>query len=133
MYLGIVIAEQALSKYFDQIERMPMNNPGYDFVCGRGFKIDVKSACLVTINKVPGWHFTLKHNTVADYFLCLAFDNRESLQPQHVWLIPRSDVGDKVGLWVSSKPHLITKWSAYERPLDRVITCCEAMKTRITP
>ena len=45
-YLGIHIAEQVLSKVFKNIKMMPMHNPGYDFICNHGKKIDVKSSCI---------------------------------------------------------------------------------------
>ena len=43
LFLGVHVAERVLSKVFKDVERMPMNNPGYDFICGGGYKIDVKS------------------------------------------------------------------------------------------
>lgn len=129
MYLGVYIAERALSKFFDNIERMPANNPGYDFVCGKGFKIDVKSSCLLNKeNKNPRWQFTIRHNTVADYFLCLGFDDRTSLEPMHVWLIPGRRINCMKGMSITNSPNVITKWEQYERPLDRLVACCDEMK-----
>ena len=45
LYLGCYIAEKLLSKVFNNVERMPVNNRGYDFKCGNGFLFDVKSSC----------------------------------------------------------------------------------------
>lgn len=44
-YLGIFIGEKVLSKVFKNVERMPINHSGYDFICGNGYKIDVKVSC----------------------------------------------------------------------------------------
>lgn len=131
MYLGIYIAERALSKFFDHIERMPINNPGFDFICGRGFKIDAKSSTMHNYKNTRGykrWEFHIKRNMIADYFLCLAFDDRENLTPMHVWLIPGDVVGTKKNLQISNSPVSLAKWSQYERPLDRVLACCQTMK-----
>jgi len=82
-YLGVYVAERVLSKYFDNIIKMPYGNPGYDFICGKGFKIDVKSACLYYQRGCyPYWEFHIKRNNAADYFLCLGFDSRDMLNPQ---------------------------------------------------
>jgi hypothetical protein len=129
LYLGIVVAERALSKMFDNITRMPPTNPGYDFVCGKGFKIDCKSACLYKRKgQSPAWHFQLDLNKIADYFLCLAFDSRDNLVPMHVWLIPGSDVNTKWGFNIYNTTESLSKWSEYEKPLDRVVSCCNTMK-----
>lgn len=128
-YLGIYVAERALSKIFDNIKRMPNNNPGYDFICGRGFKIDVKSSCL-TQGKGGKlrWGFHINRNTTADYFLCLAFNNRENLEPMHVWLIPGHKVNDKLCIHVTDNPKSLARLTAHERPLDKVIACCSEMR-----
>ena len=101
VYLGVYIAEQVLSQAFKNIQKMPYGNPGYDFKCSNGFLIDVKSSCLYKDN---GWSFTIEHNTIADYFLCLAFDNRANLNPLHVWLIP----GEKINHLTSASISLST-------------------------
>ncbi len=88
-YLGVGIAERVLSHVFKNVELMPMSNPGYDFICNHGKKIDVKSSCrYFHIGRSDSWMFTINKNTSADYFLCIAFDDREHLNPEHVWLIP---------------------------------------------
>jgi hypothetical protein len=79
-YLGIHVAERVLSNVFKDVERMPMNNRGYDIICNHNKKIDVKSSCQ---REIGGWMFNIKRNVTADYFLCIAFDNREDLNPVH--------------------------------------------------
>lgn len=93
-YLGIHICENKkfLSKVINIIESMKCNNPGYDVICGKGKKIDVKCACL---SKNNTWIFTIKKNKIADYFLIISFDNRESLNVQHIWLVKGDSVIEK--------------------------------------
>ena len=121
-YLGVYIAEWALSQAFKNVKRMPVNNPGFDLICNKG-KIDVKSACL---RKDSRWQFHIDHNTIADYFLCLAFDNREDLNPMYAWLIP----GVKVNHLVSTTIAVTTihKWDAYKLDVTKVAMCCDAIK-----
>lgn len=133
-FLGVHIAERVLSRYFDGIKRMPINNPGYDFICKRGYKIDAKSSCL-NRGKKPGWAFKFNKNETADYFLCLAFDNRESLQPQHVWLIP-GDATNRLGRLINSLSGVLIRntngslrqWAPFEKPLDKVLTACDIVR-----
>ena len=125
MYLGVDIAENVLSKVFNDVEIMPPNNPGYDFICNKGKKIDVKSAC--PRKKDTTWNFTIKYNTIADYFLCIAFDNREDLNPLHIWLIPGNLVNKNSGKTISKST--FHKWDKYELDITKTIECCDHIKT----
>lgn len=123
-YLGIHIAERVLAKTFKDVEVMPPNNKGYDFICNKGKKIDVKSACFG--QRGISWTFSIKRNTVADYFLCIAFDNRDDLNPLYVWLIP----GDKVNHVISTtiSESTINKWSEHVIDIDSVLKYCDIFK-----
>lgn len=130
MYLGVHIAERALSKFFDHIIRMPPTNPGFDYICGKGFKIDVKSACLYSPPKSKTetiWAFKIEQNKIADYFLCIGFDNRSDLNPLHVWLIPGELINMKHTLGISNSVYGLNRFVAYEKPLDKVKACCSEM------
>lgn len=124
-YLGIVVAEQVLSRIFHNVERMPYANKGFDFICNRGKKIDVKSAC---IRKIGGWEFTINKNIIADYFLCLAFDNRKDLNPLHLWLVPGCSISHLSSTSISVST--LYKWTEYKLSdrLGAVIDCCDSMK-----
>jgi hypothetical protein len=132
LYLGVHIAEHVLSNYFEHVKRMPHGNPGFDFICGRGFKIDVKSACLRR-HRVgsPYWPIRIRKNKTADYFLVLLFNNRDDLEPMHLLLIPGSDVNHLTSTTISSNPTHFAKWAQYERPLDKVVTCCNTMRSGV--
>lgn len=122
-YLGIVVSEQVLIRLFKDIQTMPYNNHGYDFICNRNMKIDAKSS---TMGKDGGWMFSINKNTIADYFICIAWDNRINLNILHIWLIPGKDVNHRVTIYV--KKSTITKWEKYEQPIDKAILCCNEMK-----
>ena len=89
-YLGIHIAERVLVHVFkNDVERMPPNNPGFDFICAKNKKVDAKSSSLLLGNE---WCFHIRHNDIAQQFLLLAFGERpkddKNLKPMQLWLIP---------------------------------------------
>lgn len=126
-FLGIYVAERVLANVFDNVRMMPINNAGFDFICGKGCLIDVKSSCRRHhLRWSDSWVFTINKNQIADYFLCVAFNSREDLDPEHAWLIPAIDINDKTGVGISVTT--IDKWDEYRLDIDKVITCCDAMK-----
>jgi len=129
MYLGVHIAERVLSHVFKNVERMPINNPGYDVICNHKKKIDIKSSCQ---RGGGGWSFGIRNNIIADYFLCLAFDNREDLNPLHVWLIPGCKISHLKGLSINQGT--INKWDEYALDISKTSECCDTMRrtARIT-
>lgn len=120
LYLGD-IAERALLKHFPTATRMPRNNRGYDYINNQD-KIDVKSSILHVDNR---WSFNLRitingkwiENTIADHFFIIAFDNRTSLTPVHIWLVPGPIVNHLKGLNITNTAKALKKWSKYELPL----------------
>ena len=122
-FLGVHVAEQVLAKVFKNIKVMPPNNPGYDFICNKKMKIDVKSACT---SKRNNWNFTINKNTTADYFLCIAFNNRKSLTPLYLWLIPGNNINHLSGTSIAkSTKH---RWNEYELDISKTLECCNKMK-----
>lgn len=126
-YLGVNIAEEVLSKMFKNVVRMPYGNRGYDFICNKGMKIDSKSS---TIHNNPNglgrWMFKTNHNTIGDYFIFLAFDDRTHLVPLHIWMIP-TEYFDGVGS-ASVSMTTLDKWDEYRLPLDKVVKCCDTLR-----
>lgn len=124
-YLGVYIAERYLSKIFTNVIRMPINHSGYDFICNKDYKIDVKSACIgKTSNR---WVFCINNNITADYFLCIGFDNRNDMNPLHIWLIPNNTSLPKSGLSITNTSKILKKYQQYEQneKLDELIICCD--------
>lgn len=127
-FLGVYVAERVLAAYFKTVTKMPYGNPGFDFVCGRGYKIDVKSACLRHVQNHDQWGFTIRKNTIADYFVCIGFDDRESLNPLRTWMIPGNVINHRFDICITNSPLSIAKWSDYEHPIEQVIECCDHLK-----
>jgi len=129
LYLGVGIAEKLLSEVFKNVARMPMNNRGYDFICGRGKKVDAKSACVGTVGgKYRKWTFRIRKNTIADYFACIAFENRNDLYPVHFWLIPGEIVSHVQTITILDSEKNLSKWKKYERPINKLVEGCMVMK-----
>lgn len=124
MFLGIHIAERVLSHVFKNVERMPILNAGYDVICNHGKLIDIKSACARKDGK--GWVFHINRNTIADFFLCLAFDTREDLNPLHAWLIPGSKLNHLTGAGIS--PGTIHKWDEHRLDTVNIEDCCNTIR-----
>ena len=128
VFLGVHVAENVLSKMFNDVEVMPYKNPGYDFICNKGKKIDAKSSCTrVRDGRSNSWAFGIKKNKIADYFLCLALDNREDLTPLHIWLIPSDEVNNNVKVSISES--VIDKWDKYKLDIGNVTACCNEMRS----
>ncbi len=146
MYLGVYVAERILSKIFEEVQRMPNNNIGYDFLCKKGYKIDVKCSCLTTEKGKDLWFFNIRKNTIADYFLFLAFNSRNNLEPHHIWLINSNEPIPELR-WLSSRntrllknitvfriPNTPTHLNIFERfeqidKLDKLKTCCATLRS----
>jgi len=133
VFLGCYVAERMLSYIFKDVKRMPNGNRGFDFICNKGFKIDVKSSC---IHKNNNYAFAIKKNKIADYFLCIGFDNREDLNPQHIWLISsdaiinNKKVRNMIGIVIPNTVKSLAKYSKYELSdkLKETIECCTTLK-----
>jgi hypothetical protein len=76
------------------------------------------------------WTFHVKHNTTADYFLCIAFDNREHLNPLHLWVIPGKALSHKGTASIAETT--LGKWAQYEKPINNAISCCNILKNEST-
>ena len=123
-YLGVHVVERVLRNMFNNVVRMPYGHPGYDFICNRDKRIDSKSTCTLKIRN--GWQFTIRRNTIADYFICVAFDNREDLNPLHIWLMPGDVLNHLMCATISQST--LHKWDKYERDINEVITCCNTIR-----
>ena len=126
-YLGINVAERVLSKVFKNVQKMPMHPSGYDFVCNKGKKIDVKSSTThMSTHDTAYWEFTVNKNTVAEFFLCIAFDDRENLTPLHVWLLPGDSVNHLKNATIAAST--VHKWDEYRLDIDKTVRCCDSMR-----
>lgn len=129
-YLGIVIAEKVVQALMPgAVKHMPNNNPGYDFICGRGYKVDVKSAALVASGpRSKYWVFHPNYNTIADYFVLLAFDTRDKLNPQYVWVVPGHVINRQRSLSITPGGGNEKLFKPYLHDPSAIIACCNTMK-----
>ena len=125
VHYGVYINERLLKHYFNDVEVMPFGNPGYDFICNNGWKIDGKSSFTGDSGR---WKFAINHNTITDYFFCVAYDNRKDKNIVHIWLLPGNKFNHLVSASISKST--IHKWAEYEQPLDKIISCCKAIKSK---
>jgi len=78
---------------FEDPIKMPYGNPGFDWLCKNGAKIDNKGSCLCYIEVgSPRWEFGIYYNNIADWFVLSAWDSRDSLNPLHVWIFNKNDI-----------------------------------------
>ena len=126
-YLGIVIAERLVRHLFNDVEVMPMHNPGFDFICNKGKKIDVKSCC-TSKGKYPHWAFNIDYNKTADFFICVAFDNIETLNPIYLWMIPGKELNKNSGKAIY--PSTIHKWDEWKMDINDAQICCAELKNK---
>ena len=129
LYLGVVIAERLIRHLFKDVQVMPNGNPKFDFICNKGKKIDVKSACVTLAHrKNPHWKFFIKRNKVPDFFILVAFDNRTDLNPLHLWMIPGKVLNHLSTTSISSST--VCKWDKWERDINDAQLCCAEMKAQ---
>lgn len=105
---------------------LPYGNHGYDVICNRDFKIDIKSSAT---GNSGHWMFNIKKNADTDYFLCIAFESRDDLHnPSYLWMIPCNKINHLMGFKISKSA--TDKWNEYELPLDKLSVCCNTMKAK---
>jgi hypothetical protein len=141
-YIGIEIAEKVLQKAFKFMEKA---NPlaAYDFVCGKGLKVDSKCATLSLSHgqnhSFRQWAFAIRKNKIPDVFCLIALDNTsedmaKDPKPIHVWLIPGNAIidgralNDRMSLSVT--PTTIARLNSWRR-IDmegKIIKCCTQIK-----
>jgi hypothetical protein len=124
--------ENLMIQTFENVITVRHNNPGFDWICKNGDKIENKSACLKDGNS--RWTFNVKYNKIADWFIFSAWDNRDSLTPLYVWILHKNDMvrGRKVcefeGLSILNNPSGLKDFEEYLtiNRLERIKKLCNA-------
>ena len=127
---------------FEDAVKMPCDNPGFDWTCKKGYKIDNKSRCLYynISEDWLGWTFPIRFNKTAEWFILSAWDDRNSLNPLHVWAFHKNDmviyrIGghyilkkfcDRYGISISNTQEGLKKFEKYEitNRLDKLKEFC---------
>lgn len=127
-YLGVYVTERAILPLLPNAKRMPMHHPKYDYLCSKGYKVDIKSG--VAHQEARGnlrWKFKIAKNKVADYFLCVAYNNREDLKIAKIWLFPGHFVNNQTMISITTET--IDKWKQYEIDSYDVSQCVDKIKS----
>jgi hypothetical protein len=129
-FLGVYIGENAIHKIYEGSERKKLNNKGYDIICQKGYKIDVKTTILSQYNT---YVFDISKNKTADYFVMIGFNNIIDLKPLHIWIIRGNEkldtgriVNDLNKFIIVNEPFYISKYEKYEKydKLELLKTLC---------
>lgn len=130
-FLGVHIAENAVVKLFEGAQRMPYNNIGYDIICPKGYKMDVKATVLSRYNI---FNFHISRNMIADYFILVAFNNIIELEPLHLWIIGGNEAGlrDLNMLCIRNESDHLSKYQKYEKidKMEKLRSICEIFNTK---
>jgi len=123
-FLGItctegVVAPVVLGKLYNSknIIRTPPNYSGWDYTARIGStdtKIDCKSSCLREGFNPAHWDFNTSKNTSTNLFLFVAFDSREDLNVNHIWMVPAELVKDYRNVWIENTSESLNQWSKWE-------------------
>ena len=144
-WFGSFIAENYIIGTFEDPVKMPYGNPGYDWICKQGQKIDSKARCLEYKGiGWSGWKFLIKYNNIADYFILSAWDNRDSLNPLHVWIFHKNDMvrkgrgccSGRVKFWkrdmfsITNTPEKLKEFAQFEVTgrLEKLKEICDRIK-----
>lgn len=114
LFLGVHVTEAAIREAYPDIKQMRHGNPKFDLIDIDGSKIDVKSATTYRFKNKDAirWEFRIRKNDVPDFFICVAFDNRDDLNVIQAWKFPGSVVNHLETLSIS--PGSFKKWEQYE-------------------
>ena len=134
-FLGTYISENGIAQVCEGSQKMPYCNLGYDIICPKGYKIDVKASAL---NPYNTFKFHIKKNITADYFALVGFNNIIDLRPLHLWVIKGDDdvrghaMNDLNSLTITNEPRLLDAYSKYERidKLEKLKGICNIFDAR---
>ncbi len=122
---------------FEDPIKMPNGNQGFDWICKKGEKMDHKGSCLTYFEDVtPIWVYGIGYNNIADWFILSAWDNRESLNPLHIWIFHKNDIVRGRKFWrrdsfsITNTPEKLKEFEKYEVTdrLDKLKELCNESK-----
>lgn len=129
-YLGVAVAERLIKHLFNDVIMMPYGFPDYDMICNKGKKINVKSSTIrvrqSNYSTMNYWRFTINCNKIAEFFLCVAFDNINDINPLYMWMIPGKELNNQSDISISQST--IHKWDQYKFDITDAKKCCDIMK-----
>lgn len=137
-FLRISIGGRLCKHYFRDVEIMPRSERGYDIVCNKGKKIDVKMSCatLKKNSKNQSFNFKIEKNKTADHFILIALDNGNDINILNLWIVPAHEINNKSNITTSIKT--MHKWDKWKRDnvelkiCQRVINDSKAFRKRLS-
>ena len=128
-HFGVCIGEKYVSQVFEGCKPAPYGTPGYDWEW-KGLKVQHKARC-ITVREWGWsslWYFTrLDFNKIADKFVLSGWDDREGLNPLHIWIFDKDDImSDGLPFWnrnsitILNTPEGLAEFAKYEDN-DRLI------------
>lgn len=137
-YFGVCIGEKYVSRTFDNPKMMPYGNPGYDWECKNGLKIQLECRCL-SDNLWFNQQFKFTHidyNKVADVFILSGWKDRESLEPLLVLAFKKDDIVRGEPFWmrdslsITNSPEGLAEFKDFEvtNRLDKLKEMCKDIK-----
>ena len=128
--------ENLMIQTFEDPIKMPYGNPGFDWKCKNGDKIDNKGICLMCRGYSPYFAFPIRCNNIADVFILSCWDDRNSLNPLHIFAFHKNDIVRgrkfcKFELFVITntpkKLKELEKWEVTDR-LNKLKEICNVLK-----
>ncbi len=119
-YRGCYRAENFVFDYYGIDQIMPYGHHGYDCVYN-GSKLEIKSSTPYIRGKGRNWQFAIRENKIADIFVLVAYDDKSSTIPSHIWELPASLVNNKQCLSIACNPKNRTRFDIYEKPLTNIL------------
>jgi len=105
---NLEIGKQVLSQYLGPLSPIKVKSRLNLMADGCNFHIAATNGRIRNNNKV--WIFSTAYKQT-DYFLCLAFNDKESSKLEHIWIIPSTVMkGNKITISESQ----IDKWNKYD-------------------
>lgn len=96
---------------------MPQLTKHFNFIDDNGEKIAIRaSVTLLAKNKfTPHWHFHVVENRIADKYIFMGFDSRQTLELIRAWIIPNNTYFKTIrGFGITTSEKSIAKWKKYE-------------------
>lgn len=111
-HLGFYLANNIMRELYPDAEEMPYGNSGFTHILHGKYYQVVTSTPKQVGNKSPWFGFHTRQNTICDYFIFLAFRDRESTIPTQIWKVPNfGDIQDKKLTSISLSR--LSKWDCF--------------------
>lgn len=158
-YFGVSFGEELFRRFlltiFEHVKKTGYIDKGIDFICkspkyefvdkhlqfklerDKEYSMQLKVRRLQSVSMGnDNFHFPINYNHIPDYFILVGFNNREDLNPAHIWLIYKDDIIRGRKFWrrnsfsVVNVPQHIIEFEKYELKdeLEIINKLCNQLK-----